>query len=394
MRLVLACLPSLGGSAITAVALAEALAARGHTVALVAAGPPFATGADRTEDAGSTTVAGVRHYWPACTPHAVLGSDTLATLRVAELVGVVARDLDADVVNVHYLGGLLPACALSVAALSPRAVLVASAHGTDVTDPADGTVALTAALLRSSTAVTAVSPYLATVMQATFGLPSDRVRVIPNWVEDPPPFDAVRRSPAPASPSGAPPLTMVHASNFRPVKRATRCADALASVATVSAARLVLVGDGPDRSRVVQRAAELGVGHLVDIVGVVDPATAFRVLAGSDLVLLPSASEACSGVLLQAMSAGLPAVAYDVGGNAGLVTHARSGLLVADEDGASAFAAAATELAVCPALRHSLGGAARHEVARFTKDRTVEGYESVFRTALAKPSRRTLRAVS
>ena len=394
MRIVLSCLPSLGGSAITAVALAGALADRGHTVAMVAADPPFGIGATRTDDAGSAQRGGVTFQWPARHAHPVLGGAALAALRVAELVGTVARDLDADVVNPHYLGGLLPACALAVSVLAPRSVLVATAHGTDVTDPADGTVTLTSALLRSAAGVTAVSPYLARQLSATFGLPALRVRVIPNWVDAPPNAAPVRRRSTPAGTGGGEPLTLVHVSNYRPVKRAARCADALAAAAAVGPARLLLVGDGPDRVRALDRAGRLGVSHLVEQAGVVDPATAYALLAGADVVLLPSASEACSGVLLQALAAGVPAVAYDVAGNSGVARHGRSALLVPDEDDASGFAAATRQVAACPDLRATLSRGATRAARRFTRERTVDGYEAAYVTALTRRTRRPLRAAS
>jgi glycosyltransferase involved in cell wall biosynthesis len=385
MRLVLACLPSLGGSAITAVALAHALAGRHHSVAVVAAGPPFACGPRTDPTSGTCTVDGVRFHWPVAAPNPVLSDESLVLPRVADLVGRVAREMDADVVNPHYLGGLLPACALGVAAFTPSTALVASAHGTDVTDPAAGTESLTAALLQGAHAVTVVSPYLARVLARTAGLASRELRVVPNWVDAAPP--------APTRRSGTEQdLLLVHASNFRPVKRAERLADALAAAHAVVPSRLLLVGDGPDRAALLARAASLGVGDRVDVLGVLDPRSAHAVVAGADVALLPSASEACSGLLLQALSAGIPSVAYRVGGNGGVVRHGRTGLLVSNEPTAAGFAAAVGRLAGDTERRLRVGLAARVDAARFTQEATVTAYENVFVRALARRTRRVLTA--
>lgn len=385
MRIVLCCLPSMGGSAITTSALAQALAERGHQVAVVSGGPPFAIGSTAHPTEGSCRRDGVTYHWPQQTVHPVLDAGALGLLRTADLAGRVARDLRADVVNAHYLGGLLPGCALAVRAVAPTAALVASAHGTDVTDPAAGTEATTAGLLRSADSVTAVSPFLAQRMAETFMVPVQRIRVIPGWADEPP------GATGPAS-GGPAELRLVHVSNLRVVKRAVRCVDALASAHAVTPSRLVLVGDGPDHAAVLVRAAALGLADRVEATGAVDPAAAHALLAGSDVVLLPSASEACSGVLLQALGAGIPAVAYDVGGNAGVVDNGRSGLLVPDEDDSDRFALAVAGLAGDPALRASLGQGARDGSRRFTRDRSVTAYEGLYAAAVTRRTRRLLRA--
>ncbi len=345
----------------------------------MSAGRPFA-------DDGS--VRGVTFHQPTEGRHAVVGDDILALLRTAELTGVVARDTRADVVNPHYLGGLLPATTLAVSALASGVAVVASAHGTDVTDVPAGTSALLAGLLQRCDAVTAVSPYLARRLRDDLGVRMSRTHVIPNWIDPAPSPDVC--SSALIARSRRDGLLLVHSSNFRPVKRAARCVDALVAANQVVPTTLLLVGDGPDRSGVLERADALGVADLVVLAGVRDPQQAHALLAAADVVLLPSASEACSGVLLQALASGVPSVAYAVGGNSGVVVDGRTGVLVADELGGSGFAAAVGDLVADPGRRRALSAAGRAAALAFERVATVASYERVYERAVRRRSRRLL----
>ena len=148
--------------------------------------------------------------------------------------------------------------------------------------------------------------------------------------------------------------------------------------------------DGPERSAVLARAAELGVSDHVTVAGVQSPQQAFALLAAADVVLLPSESEACSGVLLQALAAGVPAVAYDVAGNSGVLESGRTGVLVPDERTSTRFALAVADLSADAAARNRFGRAGRAAAARFSVDPTVTAYEEIFAQAAARRTRRLL----
>lgn len=107
-------------------------------------------------------------------------------------------------------------------------------------------------------------------------------------------------------------------------------------------------------------------------------------------MLLPSESEACSGVLLQALAAGVPAVAYDVAGNSGVLESGRTGVLVPDERTSTRFALAVADLSADAAARGRFGRAGRAAAARFSVDPMVTAYEEIF----AQAARRTRRLLA
>jgi glycosyltransferase involved in cell wall biosynthesis len=165
---------------------------------------------------------------------------------------------------------------------------------------------------------------------------------------------------------------------MEPVKRHRVVLDAIARVRGRGArVTLLLVGDGPERSAVEARAAELGLGP--DVVRFLGYRTDVGDLLGaSDILVLPSASEGLPMCILEAMAHGLPVVASAVGGIPELVQHGRTGLLVPPDD-AAALSDALQRLLVDPGARRALGGAGRSRVScEFSFDLSVAGYDALY----------------
>lgn len=181
------------------------------------------------------------------------------------------------------------------------------------------------------------------------GLPAERVRVVPNGV------DTDRFAPAGGRAEAAVP-TILWLGVMAPVKRVDRLVRALAGLA---AARLVLVGDGEERSRLVALVDELGLEDRVEFAGfAADPAPAFL---GADVFALPSGAEACPLALLQAMSSGLPVVASRVGGIPDVVRDGVDGLLVGPDD-ADGLVRSLRDLVEDAERRRAMGAQARERV--------------------------------
>jgi glycosyltransferase involved in cell wall biosynthesis len=148
-------------------------------------------------------------------------------------------------------------------------------------------------------------------------------------------------------------------------------------------ARLVLVGDGPERAAVEARARARGLGDAVAFVGPRPDVAAD--LAHADVFLLPSETESFGVAALEAMSAGVPVVAYRVGGLPDVI--ADTGALVAPFD-VDAFAGAVAAIASDPDRRRALGAAARaRAVAQFDRARALDRWDTYFRRVLAAPRR-------
>lgn len=151
------------------------------------------------------------------------------------------------------------------------------------------------------------------------------------------------------------------------------------------AGRLVVVGDGPDRARLEALAGGLSPGT-VRFTGEVPKPDVGRWMAAADALALCSGYEGLSHVLLEAMAAGLPVVASDVGGNRALIHHGYDGLLVPFGDAPATGRALAEILADGPRAR-AIRENARRGAADRTVARMVDETLAVFREAVDEVSR-------
>jgi L-malate glycosyltransferase len=209
--------------------------------------------------------------------------------------------------------------------------VVTTLHGTDITlvgqDPSYQSI--TQFSIQRSDALTAVSEYLRRVTVEHFDIPAERINVIPNFVD----LQEYRRDREPCHRSklSEPGEKIVmHISNFRPVKRVEDVVRVFAGIAQSVRARLVLIGDGPDRGKAQQLAEELDVSERVLFLGKQESVA--ELLACADLFLLPSATESFGLVALEAMACGVPVVATDVGGIPEVVPVGKAGWLAPPGD--------------------------------------------------------------
>lgn len=187
---------------------------------------------------------------------------------------------------------------------------------------------------------------------------AEQYRVIPNGVD----VARFTRSPAPV------PGRILWVGRFAPPKRADLAVRALANVRQrFPEAELHLVGDGVGRPEVSRLAAALGVGASVHLLGTRDDVP--DLLAEAACVLLASDYEGCPLSVIEAMAAGVPVVATDVGGVGELIRHGETGLLV-EPGSAEALAAGLCELLERPERAREQGEAGRRDAAeRFSLER-------------------------
>ena len=205
-------------------------------------------------------------------------------------------------------------------------------------------------------------------------VPARKIAVVPNGL------DLALFEPRAAR---RPPRRVIVVANLRPEKGHDVLIDAAAAVLRrFPDARFEIVGGGPSHDALVARTRDRSVGHAFSFLGHRDDVPAR--LAASDIFVLPSRSEAFPNGVLEAMAAGLPVVATTVGGILEVVDQGQTGLLVAPDDPA-ALADRITRLMTDPALAARLGAAARaHVEARYSFDRMVAAFESVYLTELAR----------
>ena len=163
--------------------------------------------------------------------------------------------------------------------------------------------------------------------------------------------------------------------------------DAVGRLAASVRARLEIVGDGPERSRLEAQVREAALGDRVALRGRVSAAELRRAYAEADVLVLPSVldsrndTEGLGVVLLEAMSYGVPVVGSRVGGIPDIIVDGATGLLVPPGDPA-ALAAALRHLAADPDLRAQLGSAGcAHVREHFTWERIVAQWEACYDAA-------------
>lgn len=152
-------------------------------------------------------------------------------------------------------------------------------------------------------------------------------------------------------------------------------------------ARMLLAGDGPERSQPAMIALADRASGIAQLPGFVDDLDEFY--AALDLYIMPSRSEAWGLTALQAMASGLALIASNVGGLAEVVEHGRSGWLIPAES-PQALARAIIEAASDPARLADFGRNARLRAEQFSIERTVERTEQLYIRLLAAPGKETM----
>lgn len=235
-------------------------------------------------------------------------------------------------------------------------------------------------LARQADHVAAVSPKSARDFAATYGIPPDRITVIPVGTPVPTVIDREggrsridallareRRGPV-----------ILHAASFTPEKDHYTLLGAFARVARQNPETdLVLAGDGPLRPRVLERIEALGLADRVAAPGV--RADLSDLMAGADLFVLSSRIEGLPGVLLEAAAAGVPIVATNVGSVGDVVLEGRTGLLVPPGE-PQALADAMETLIDDPERSRAYGAEGREHVRRnYELGRIVDRFEELYR---------------
>ena len=369
MRIGIVCYPTYGGSGAVATELGLALASRGHDVHFVSYAQPFRLTGFNERVAFHEVKIGA---YP-------LFEHPPYSLALAVELHQVALQEKLQVIHAHY------AIPHAMSALEAKELLddqpiavVTTLHGTDITlvgqDPSYHTI--TKYSIEHSDAVTAVSAYLRDETLRAFGCGTCQIAVIPNFVDlaqfHPPERGTCRE--------GAREKTLMHISNMRAVKRMQDVVRIFAKVRERLPARLVLVGDGPDRPVAEREAEALGVRSAVRFLGKVEDVAA--ALRWADLYLLPTQVESFGLSALEAMATGVPVVGSDAGGLPEVVENGVSGCLAAPGD-VDAMAAGAVELLADAKRWRAASEAARARAALFATDRVVPQYEAVYESVAA-----------
>jgi N-acetyl-alpha-D-glucosaminyl L-malate synthase BshA len=320
-------------------------------------------------------------------------------LALATRMAEVAEFYSLDLLHVHYaiphsLSALLARQMLETQQQAARRrylPFITTLHGTDITLVGldRSYLPITRFGIDQSDGVTAISSYLRDRTREAFGITSE-IEVIRNFVNCDDyvrvPTKLVAMRPRFASEEEK---LLVHLSNFRPVKRILDVVAIFARVANALPARLMMIGDGPDRSAAEHLALTLGVQDRIHFLGKQDNVNELLPLA--DLMLMPSEMESFGLAALEAMACSVPSIATRVGGvpeliddGAGPQGGPANGLLFPVGD-IEAMANAAIALLGDDARLHAMATAARKTASdRFCSSRIIPLYEAYYERVLAR----------
>jgi N-acetyl-alpha-D-glucosaminyl L-malate synthase BshA len=376
------CYPTYGGSGVVATELGIELAARGHEVHFITSSPPFRLNGREANI----------HFHEVDVYHYPLFEHPPYDLALATRMAEVAEFYSLDLLHVHYaiphsLSALLARQMLETrqeAARRRYLPFITTLHGTDITlvglDPSY--LPITQFGIEQSDGVTAISNYLRDRTREAFNIQGE-IEVIRNFVN----CDVYVRVPTrlaamrPRYASDEEKL-LVHLSNFRPVKRILDVVAVFARVAKALPARLMMIGDGPDRSAAEHLALSLGVADRIRFLGKQDNVNELLPLA--DLMLMPSEMESFGLAALEAMACSVPSIATRVGGVPELIDDGANGLLFPLGD-VEAMADAAIALLRDQPRLHAMAAAARKTASdRFCSTRIIPLYEQYYERVLAR----------
>lgn len=373
MNIGIVCYPTFGGSGVVATELAKGLAQRGHKLHILSYARPARLDTFQTNI--SYHEVNINSYplfeYP---PYDLALANQMASM--IEYEGI-------DVLHVHYAIPHATSAYLAKQILGEKAAhipIITTLHGTDITlvgsDASYKNVVDFS--INQSDGVTAVSEYLKVETYNRFDIKKD-IRVIPNFID----LDRFKKSnkshfKRAICPEGE--KVVVHVSNFREVKRVPEVVSIFDRILENGIkAKLLLVGDGPDRQRAERRCRELKICDQVRFLGKQENVE--EILSIADLFLIPSGSETFGLAALEAMSCSVPVISSNIGGLPEVNVHGETGYLC-DLDDVDCMAKYAVEILGNEELYDELSQNARKRAEKFEMDKIVTVYEDYYKEVM------------
>ncbi|MBI2677783.1 MAG: N-acetyl-alpha-D-glucosaminyl L-malate synthase BshA [Candidatus Koribacter versatilis] len=380
MKIGITCYPTYGGSGVVATELGMELAERGHEVHFITYKQPIRLNAQHPNI----------HFHEVDVSNYPLFEYPPYDLALATRMAEVAELHQLDLLHVHYaiphsVSAMLARQMLAAATPARHLPFVTTLHGTDITVVgADRSyLPITRYSIEQSDGVTAISSYLRDVTIREFEI-NYPIAVVPNFVNCDLYLryaDAKKLRKEYASDDER---VVVHLSNFRPVKRIPDVIEIFDRVQKKLPARLLMIGDGPDRSQAEWLTRRKGIQDRVHFLGKQNEIN--MKLGMADLMLMPSELESFGLAALEAMACEVPSVATNVGGVPEVIDHGVTGFL-ANVGDVETMARYAIGLLSDETKLREMGKAARRAAqSRFCASKIIPQYEEFYRTVLERVS--------
>ena len=380
MKIGITCYPTYGGSGVVATELGLELAQRGHEIHFISYAQPIRL---------SQTSPNI-HYHEVEVSRYPLFEYPPYDLALATSMAEVAELYELDLLHVHYaiphsVSALLARQMLASGKKQRKLPFVTTLHGTDITLVGQDRsyLPITRFSIEQSDGVTAISNYLRERTVREFDV-KNNIEVIYNFVN----CDVYCRCKdlaaqrAEYAANGE--RILIHVSNFRPVKRIKDVIEIFDRVRKEIPAKLLLLGDGPDRSPAEWLAVQKGIHE--DVIFLGKREQVYEKLAIADVLLLPSELESFGLAALEAMASEVVPIATNVGGIPEVIEHGKSGFLanVGDIDTMSRYA---VDILHDESRLRKLGKECRDAArARFCTSKIIPQYEEFYRRVLERSS--------
>jgi N-acetyl-alpha-D-glucosaminyl L-malate synthase BshA len=311
--------PTFGGSGVVATELGKALAKKGHQIHFITYSQPVRLGSFHEN---------IYYHEVSVSNYPLFEYQPYETELASKLVDVVKYE-KLDLLHVHYAIPHASAAFMAQQILKTQGItipFITTLHGTDITlvgkDPSFEPVIRFC--INASNAVTTVSQSLKNDTIKYFGIERE-INVIPNFIDVQENSSMFSHQQLRQKYANKDEKIICHISNFRPVKRIEDVIKIFALIDQQIDAKLILVGDGPDRYMAEKLSRELGLIDRVIFFGKVRDTN--HILPIADLFLLPSETESFGLAALEAMAVGVPVISSNTGGIPEVNLHDYSGYL-------------------------------------------------------------------
>ncbi|MFJ1433492.1 N-acetyl-alpha-D-glucosaminyl L-malate synthase BshA [Capnocytophaga canimorsus] len=367
MNIAIVCYPTFGGSGVVATELGLALARKGHQVHFITYSHPVRL------DYLQKNI----HFHEVHVEEYPLFHYQPYELALSSKMYSVIKNYDIDVLHVHYAIPHAYAGYIAKQMLEKEGItipMITTLHGTDITlvgNHPNYKPSVTFSINQSDV-VTSVSQSLKQDTLRLFDIEKEVV-VIPNFINI---AKEIRTNPCPRDLMAETGERIVtHISNFRKVKRISDVIEVFYRIQMKIPAKLILVGEGPEKEAAEQQCKDLGIKHKVRFLG--NSLDVDRILCLSDLFLLPSESESFGLAALEAMAAGVPVIATNVGGLPEVIENGFSGFLSPLAD-VNTMANSAIHILQDDTTLKKFKEQARISALRFDENKIIPLYENLY----------------
>lgn len=369
MRIGIVCYPTFGGSGVLATELGKALADEGHQVHFITYQQPVRL---------NIFNANIFYHEVRVPTYPLFDYPPYEVALASTMVDVIINH-DLDLLHVHYAIPHASAAYMAKQIVKQKngrnIPVITTLHGTDITlvgkDKTYEPVVTFS--INQSDAITAVSKNLRDETYHSFAIEKE-IEVIYNFVDvsrfNKKPIDPFRKVIAPNGEK-----ILMHASNFRKVKRVTDVIEIFAAVQKNISSKLLMVGDGPERPACEELARELGVDEHVRFLGKQEQIE--DILAVSDVFLLPSEYESFGLAALEAMAARSVVISTNAGGLSEINIQGETGYM-ADVGDVAAMSKYAIDLLSDDVLLNKMKEAAYQQALLFDIKNIIPIYEALY----------------